>query len=113
MLLRPLHLFIFGILRRIPSDATFDQEAGVRRGVEILKKTAFAASFDLSAATDRLPVVLQSHLVSYLFPGTGQLWAELLVGRAYKVPPALRKMGMKIPTALVYSVGQPMGALSS
>jgi len=73
MLLRPLHKFLFGILRKIPQDATFDQDRGVLAGVEIIKKTAFAASYDLSAATDRLPVLLQSRLIDAFYPGTGQL----------------------------------------
>lgn len=47
-----------------------------------------------------------------------QLWAELLVGRAYRValPPA-KERGFDIPDDLpesvTYAVGQPMGALSS
>jgi len=73
MLLRPLHKYLQGILRNIEQDATFDQDAGVRRGMELIKQTAYAASYDLSAATDRLPVLLQSFLVNYLFPNTGQL----------------------------------------
>lgn len=73
MLLRPLHKFLFGILRGIPQDATFDQERGVLAGVEMIKKTAYAASYDLSAATDRLPVLLQSRLIDIFYPGTGQL----------------------------------------
>lgn len=73
MLLRPIHKFIFGILKNIPQDATFDQDRGVSHGVEILHKTSFAASYDLSAATDRLPVLLQSRLIDAFYPGTGQL----------------------------------------
>jgi len=73
MLLRTLRKFLFGILRKIPQDATFDQDRGVLAGVEIIKKTAFAASYDLSAATDRLPVLLQSRLIDAFYPGTGQL----------------------------------------
>jgi len=73
MLLRPLHKFLFGILRKIPQDATFDQDRGVLDGVEMLERTGFAGSYDLSAATDRLPVLLQSRLIDAFFPGTGQL----------------------------------------
>jgi hypothetical protein len=113
MLLRPFHKFVFGILRNIPQDATFDQDRGVLSGVEMIKKTAYAASYDLSAATDRLPVLVQSHLVNSFYPGTGQLWAELLVGRLYALPRKIRQIGMKIPEAVRYEVGQPMGALSS
>jgi len=100
-------------LEKIPSDSTFDQDRGVAVGMQMLQKSSFAASYDLSAATDRLPVVIQELLVDHLYPGCGQLWSELLIGRAYRVPVSLRRLGMKIPEALHYSVGQPMGALSS
>jgi hypothetical protein len=73
MLLRPVHKFLFGILRNIPQDATFDQERGVLAGVELVKKTGYAASYDLSAATDRLPILVQSRLIDAFYPGTGQL----------------------------------------
>ena len=66
MLLRPVHLALFRILKRIPSDATMDQDAGVKRGMRLIEKSQFAASYDLSAATDRLPVLLQSLLINYL-----------------------------------------------
>lgn len=33
--------------------------------------------------------------------------------RAYLVPKSIRVLGMKIPKTVKYSVGQPMGALSS
>jgi len=49
-------------------------------GTRMLQKSGFAASYDLSAATDRLPVVIQELLVDHLYPGCGQLWSELLVG---------------------------------
>jgi hypothetical protein len=93
MLLRPLHLYIFSILEKIPTDSTFDQEKGVATGVEMLKKSAYAASYDLSAATDRLPVLLQSFLVSAIVPSAGQLWAELMVGREYATPLSVRGLG--------------------
>jgi len=113
MLLRPVHKALFKILKGIRQDATFDQERGVKWGMRIIGKTAFAASYDLSAATDRLPVLLQSFLINHLWPGCGQLWAELLVGRSYAVPRKARGWGMKIPEHVTYAVGQPMGALSS
>lgn len=113
MLMRPVHLALFRILERIPSDATMNQDAGVKRGMRLIEKTQFAASYDLSAATDRLPVLLQSFLINHLWPGTGQLWAELLVGRSYQTPVKIRKLGMRIPESVDYAVGQPMGALSS
>jgi len=105
MLLLPLHRHIQGILRKIPQDATFDQDAAVVASLEMSRKATYAASFDLSAATDRLPLVLQSMLMNSIIPGHGQLWGELLVDRDYWLP-GYRK-------SVRYSVGQPMGALSS
>lgn len=71
MLLRPVHLYILDILKQIPMDSTFDQDAGVARGIEIMRSSGFAASYDLSAATDRLPLVLQARLINQIFPSCG------------------------------------------
>lgn len=113
MALRPLHDLVFKILKRIKQDGTHDQGKAVRLAQEYLARKGVAHCFDLSAATDRLPVLLQSFLVNHLLPGTGQLWAQLLVGRLYEVPSSIRRLGMKIPKSTSYAVGQPMGALSS
>jgi hypothetical protein len=56
-MLNPLHKAIFALLGRIPQDGTFDQHAPVKR--LRLTKRDFVASFDLSAATDRLPLQIQ------------------------------------------------------
>jgi hypothetical protein len=63
-------------------------------------------SYDLSAATDRLPVSLQVMVLEYILkdPSLAKTWAELLVGRAWH---------HKVEGPLYYAVGQPMGALSS
>lgn len=104
MILLPIHLYIQGLLQRIPQDATFDQDEGVRRAIE-MSKAGFSASFDLSAATDRLPLLLQSIIMNLILPASGQLWGELLTDRDYWLP-GYRK-------SVRYSTGQPMGALSS
>lgn len=105
VLLKPLHSYIFGLLLALaPMDGTFDQDAAVNYGNEQFRKYGIAYSFDLSAATDRLPILIQILLVDLFFPGLGQFWADLLVKRDYRMGP--RK-------SVRYSVGQPMGALSS
>jgi hypothetical protein len=71
MLLRPLHNALFEILQKIENDATFDQARGVMLARTMLLKKGFAASLDLSAATDRLPVLLQSQLLNHRFNGAG------------------------------------------
>jgi len=105
MLLKPLHQYIQDILRDIPQDGTFDQGRAVRFAVEMSVEASYAASFDLSAATDRLPVRLQARLVDSILPGFGDSWERILVSREYWLP-GYRK-------SVHYSVGQPMGALSS
>jgi hypothetical protein len=60
---------------------------------------------DLSAATDRLPIRLQTTVLSHLIgQELANAWAGLLVKRSYRTPDG---------TAVQYAVGQPMGAKSS
>jgi len=62
----PLHKFIQGILRNLNEDATFDQVGKLERKLlEMQKKyrKAKAFSYDLSSATDRLPVLLQVYIL--------------------------------------------------
>lgn len=62
------------------------------------------ASYDLSAATDRLPIDLQVQVMSQFLPReVAQAWKDVLVGRDWWLK----------DVAYRYSVGQPMGALSS
>lgn len=110
--LRPLHDWIFAILKLIPQDATFDQEAGVQKILEKIQSGQLTVfSLDLSAATDRLPVLLQARLLDFIFSGLGTQWSNLLVSRSYKVPshPTLPHN----PGFVKYGAGQPMGAYSS
>lgn len=64
-LLRPLHDALFSILKLIPQDGTFDQHAPIHLLYEkLLSRNGWNLySFDLSAATDRLPVAIQESLL--------------------------------------------------
>jgi hypothetical protein len=64
-LLFPLHKALFSILRKIEQDGTFDQLLPVRKLMDKGLKEMY--SFDLSAATDRLPIDLQVDLLSLLY----------------------------------------------
>lgn len=64
-LLKPLHDWVFAILREIPNDGTFDQDKPLKPLAELGKK--FLGSCDMSAATDRLPVKLQALLLGHIF----------------------------------------------
>jgi hypothetical protein len=103
-LLKPLHNLLFEILKNIPQDGTFDQYAPLR--LLVSKKLPYLGSFDLSAATDRLPIDLQVDILSSLFNRElAENWKNLLIGRKYYLS--------KTKESYTYSVGQPMGALSS
>lgn len=112
--LYPLHAIIFGILKRIPQDGTFDQTAPLDALVTKVNDGSVRSlySLDLTAATDRLPVALQVHIVNELVGDVefGYRWASLLVGRSYK----FYQVGYsQYHGDYTYAVGQPMGALSS
>lgn len=89
-IMRPLHKALFRRLKLIPMDATHDQYGILNSFVEKLKneqvKEVF--SFDLSAATDRVPVKLQGAILDVLtnFEAFGKFWAASLVDRWYFLP---------------------------
>jgi hypothetical protein len=96
--LRPLHRWLFSILKKIPQDATFDQGGAVKRFSEQIDSKTKVYSYDLSAATDRLPLVLQVELLSRLLKDaeSAVLWGLLLVGRQYFIH-RRKKIGDPIP----------------
>jgi hypothetical protein len=49
---------IFDLLREIPQDGTSDQHKPVKALIK-RSRSGYLASFDLSAATDRLPVLVR------------------------------------------------------
>jgi hypothetical protein len=59
-LFKPLHDLIQDLCRPIKEDATFDQVGRIEEKISAMKAKGFnkykAFSYDLSAATDRLPV---------------------------------------------------------
>lgn len=99
--LMPLHEQMFEHLRKIPQDRTFVQ-------ADHLQVVTSAGnqyhSLDLTAATDRFPIWLQTQMLSELIsPKVAEAWRHVMVdfsfglnGKAYK-----------------YAAGQPMGAYSS
>ena len=114
--LKPLHDWMFDLLRVIPSDATFDQEGRLKEYATKGFKDAW--SIDLTAATDTIPLALYRVLMGpILGEHLTSLWLELLTGRNF-----LHKFAKKSerefhsPTdfdLIRYGRGQPMGALSS
>lgn len=113
--LSPLHEALFSVLRELPNDGTFDQESSVRRCQEKAIASGKAFSFDLSAATDRLPVGLTGSIFESLFqiPNLGRVWSDFLVNRDFYFSDKLVSKFDLDFDKLRYGVGQPMGALSS
>jgi hypothetical protein len=69
--LKPLHLSLFNILKKIPMDGTHDQEAPLKRLISNAPSGTMFHSYDLSAATDRLPLLVQSQILNILQPRLG------------------------------------------
>jgi hypothetical protein len=65
--LKPLHKALFSLLKSLPNDGTFNQELSVKRAVEKSKISKVSYGYDLSAATDRLPIELQESVLKFIF----------------------------------------------
>lgn len=99
--LRYLHLYLFGVLKKIPQDCTFDQGSFKNK----IKDWEILYSVDLSSATDRFPIqiistLLRGHLPSWYVTA----WEDMMVGYPFKGPDNI---------FVKYKVGNPMGAYSS
>jgi hypothetical protein len=100
--LRGLHRWLFKWLRRIPQDCTFDQGSFVQK---IPDNGEPYYSIDLSAATDRFPIVLIETVLAGRFPKHYvEAWRDVMVGYPFEVSDG---------SVISYSVGNPMGAYSS
>jgi len=83
-ILKPLHDSLSDILRSLPNDGTFDQQAAVKRCFSKVSSAGFSYGYDLSAATDRLPIRLQSAILTCLYgKRVSDCWVDLLVNREY------------------------------
>lgn len=122
-ILEPIHNHVFSILKQIPNDGCFDQAAPLKR--LMAKKIKDIYSFDLSSATDRLPIDIQCQVLEMLYnKSIADAWYSILIRRPYFIADSELK---KYPSDIIfderkrvkggfqleYAVGQPMGALSS
>lgn len=100
--LRPLHDTLNSILRRIPSDCTFNQN----HFLKCLPSHGPYYSIDLSNATDRMPVSVQERVIAEVIgKERAAAWVRILTGYEYAV--------QGLPLTVSYGCGQPMGAYSS
>lgn len=97
----PIHESIMVFLKRLPMDGTFNQVKPLQRILDLNRAGHVLYSFDLSAATDRLPVELQVQILSTLGV-RGDIWRAILDRPWHLNDSPIR-----------YAVGQPMGCYSS
>jgi len=103
--LAALHDELMKKIRRIHNDATYSQEDGFQNVVKIANQEGCCYSFDLSSATDRLPLSIQKIVITKIFgKEIGELWSTVIAKRNFKTPQG---------NVVRWAVGQPLGALSS
>jgi hypothetical protein len=108
-----LHKHLFSILKAIPMDATFDQDGALIMFQETYANTDLY-SYDLSAATDNIPVAITTSILSEMIGSeAARLWELLITDREFHLSKAFSDDGQSIPAPVRYGRGQPIGALSS
>jgi len=101
--LKPLHEFIFNILKKIPHDCTFSQGKPFEKGR--LSSWETFHSIDLEKATDRFPIELIAEVLEGHLPREYvSAWSYTMVGLPFGTPHN---------GEIRYEVGNPMGAYSS
>jgi hypothetical protein len=106
--LKPLHEYLFSLLRLNPNDATFGQQEAVDLFASAGYKEIF--SYDLKSATDLIPAQLYVEVLIPLIGRKGaDLWLDLMKSREWLSPKDVRKQKEFVR----YTRGQPMGLLSS
>jgi len=104
--LKPLHQDIMKVIVKTmgQTDSTFDQNSAFKRAKNMCQgKKVY--SFDLKAATDRFPFVLQKLVFQKLYGNeVTDLWEKLLLRPFY-----VRELNSEIK----WAVGQPLGSYSS
>jgi hypothetical protein len=66
-ILNPLHLKLFDFFKLLPNDGTHGQEKAFNLAQSLASKYGGSFGFDLTAATDRLPLSSQTSLLNGLF----------------------------------------------
>lgn len=96
---KPIHRDIFNMLKTIPMDRTFTQDP--RHDWEDNNHSFW--SLDLSSATDRFPVILQSRLLERIYNQEFANSWKLLLQKEFDAD----------GSPIKYNCGQPMGSYSS
>jgi len=111
--LKPIHDYVVRLNKSLGQDSTI-QDIGIAKITKWTKdyRDAHICSADLSAATDKLPIDLQSYILYRVLKMSGydnaleisRLWRLLLMCLVFKAPDG---------TFIRYGQGQPMGVYSS
>ena len=103
----PYHKWLMQILRRLPTDGTFDQT----RPLDRLVGCSAAYSFDLKSATDRWPLPVMFALVSLLLgPTTASSFVQAALSYNTFV---VERPNVRRERSLVFYAGQPLGMYGS
>lgn len=62
-----MHDLLFKLFKHLPNDATHDQDTAFKRAMSKSQEYGKAFCYDLSAATDRLPLSSQVAILNSLF----------------------------------------------
>lgn len=99
-----LHKRVASVLRKLPSDCTFNQHRGREKMLQ-WSREGTSYSLDLTSATDRFPITLQEKILGVILgsPELAVLWRKIMVDRdyVYKGKPYR------------WNTGQPLGSYSS
>jgi len=102
--LKPVHNYLFLLLKRIPQDCTFAQGSFISKLPKWDETTHKYHSFDLKAATDRFPIEVICRILEPRFtPVYVKHWRNIMVGYPFRFG----------DQDISYGAGNPMGAYSS
>jgi len=101
--LQPLHDWLMKILSRLSTDGTYNQGKAFERILS--KRVRFMVSYDISKFTCRVPLRLQTIMLSYYTShDLAQCWEGIVGNREFRAPNG---------EMVSWVVGQPLGLLSS
>lgn len=81
--LKPIEQMLARFLKSLPTDGVYDQHASELRARSKSIQYGCAYGYDLSAATDRLPIGLQEAVLNQIIPNLGDFWGAFLTRRDY------------------------------
>jgi hypothetical protein len=104
MSLKGIHNVLMELLFNLSTDATKDQQGGFKRVLrESYNKETYC--FDLSGASDRIPLIFQKILLTQIFnKDISDCWSSVIADRKFQTPDG---------NYISWMVGQPLGLLSS